>query len=104
MNKQMNIFKFHYIKQFEDELFDDFISRLRDCVVTREFGTGDVDNQMKSQIANLLIMGKTTEVVDVYLNSAGSRRDSACSSHINGMSINRLNTDRNQYTINGNSK
>jgi hypothetical protein len=27
VNKQMNIFKFHNIKQFEDEPFDDFISR-----------------------------------------------------------------------------
>jgi hypothetical protein len=43
VNKQMNIFKFQNTKQFEDEPFDDFISKLRGCVVTCGFGTSDVD-------------------------------------------------------------
>ncbi len=94
-------------------------------MVTCGFGTSDVDNQLKSQIIqgcaseklrrdalekesisleDLLKMGKTTEVEDVYLKSASSRKDNVCSNNVNGMGINRLRTDRNQYTKDVNSK
>ncbi len=90
---------------------------MRDCVVTCGFGTSGVDNQLKSQIiqgcgsdtlrrdasekesislADLLKMGKTTEIVDVYLKSAYNRRDSASEGASSDLGINRLQLDRSQ--------
>ena len=58
VNKQMNIFKFQNMKQYEGELLEDFVSRLRGCVSTCGFSSGEIENQLKSQIIQGCISDK----------------------------------------------
>jgi hypothetical protein len=115
VNKQMNVFKFQNLKQFDGEPFDDFVSRLRSCVTTCGFGAADLDGQLKSQIIQgclsdklrrsalekesnkleeLISMGKVAESVDLYMKSANSRSDIAIGSSIYCEKVNRVDFNR----------
>ena len=50
VNKQMNVFRFQNMRQFEGEPIDEFVSRLRGTVNTCGFATGHEESQLKSQI------------------------------------------------------
>ena len=55
-NTQISVFQFRACKQFQDEKFDEYVSRLREMAKTCAFGTA-LDTEMKTQI----IQGSNSE-------------------------------------------
>jgi hypothetical protein len=114
VNVQMNIFKFHNLRQHAGEPFDEFVTRVRGSASSCSFTATDVDNQVKSQViqgcsslslrraalekeslvlAELIKMGLNTEAVDEYLLSSDGHKACGYQSGVAANSINRLATD-----------